>query len=121
MLRARPRWLCRLPFALAAVRVQAATDPLPSWNESAAKARIVAFVQAVTDPTGKDYVAPAERIAVFDNDGTLWTEQPMYFQAPFALDTAKAMAAKDPALAANPAIAAAAKGDTEGAGGVHRA
>jgi len=98
---------------LAAVRVQAATDPLPSWNEGAAKARIVSFVQAVTDPTGKDYVAPAARIAVFDNDGTLWTEQPLYFQAIFALDTAKAMAAKDPALAANPAIAAAAKGDLQ--------
>jgi phosphoserine phosphatase len=89
----------------------AVTDPLPSWNEGAAKARIVAFVQAVTDPTGRDYVPPASRVAVFDNDGTLWTEQPLYFQAMFALDTAKAMAAADPALAANPAIAAAAKGD----------
>ncbi len=91
--------------------VQAATDPLPSWNDGAARTRIVSFVQAVTDPTGKDYVPPGDRIAVFDNDGTLWTEQPLYFQAIFALDTAKAMAAKDPALAANPAIAAAAKGD----------
>jgi phosphoserine phosphatase len=98
-------------FALAGIRVQAATDPLPSWNEGAARTRIVSFVQAVTDPTGKDYVAPAARVAVFDNDGTLWSEQPLYFQAIFALDTAKAMAAKDPALAANPAIAAAAKGD----------
>jgi phosphoserine phosphatase len=98
-------------FALMAVHVQAATDPLPSWNDGAARARVVSFVQAVTDPTGKDYVPPGERIAVFDNDGTLWSEQPLYFQAIFALDTAKAMAAKDPALAANPAIAAAAKGD----------
>jgi len=102
--------------ALAATRVQAATDPLPSWNEGAAKTRIVSFVQTVTDPTGKDYVAPGARVAVFDNDGTLWSEQPIYFQAAFALDTAKAMAAKDPALAANPAIAAAAKGDLKALG-----
>jgi haloacid dehalogenase-like hydrolase len=105
-----------LPIALWALvlvgaSVQAAGEPLPSWNEGATKARIVAFVQAVTDPTGKDYVAPAARVAVFDNDGTLWSEQPVYFQAAFAFDTAKAMAARDPAIAANPALAAAAKGD----------
>ena len=104
--------------ALAATRVQAATDPLPSWNDGAAKSRIVSFVQAVIDPTGKDYVAPGARVAVFDNDGTLWTEQPIYFQAAFALDTVKAMAAKDPALAANPAIAAAAKGNLKALGEV---
>jgi hypothetical protein len=101
-----------------APRVQAATDPLPSWNEGAVKTRIVSFVQAVTDPTGKDYVAPGARVAVFDNDGTLWTEQPIYFQAAFALDTVKAMAAKDPALAANPAIAAASRGDLKALGEV---
>jgi phosphoserine phosphatase len=100
-------------FALSAVRVQAAADPLPSWNEGVAKERIVSFVQAVTDPTGKAYVAPDARVAVFDNDGTLWTEQPMYFQAVFALDAAKLMAEKDPAIAKNPALAAAAKGDTK--------
>ncbi len=105
-------------LAMATTCVQAATDPLPSWNEGAVKARIVAFVQAVTDPTGRDYVAPAARVAVFDNDGTLWTEQPVYFQAFFAMDTVKAMAAKDPALASNPAIAAAAKGDLKALGEV---
>jgi phosphoserine phosphatase len=104
--------------ASTATRVQAATDPLPSWNEGAARTRIVSFVQAVTDPMGKDYVAPGARVAVFDNDGTLWSEQPIYFQAAFALDTVKAMAAKDPALAANPAIAAAAKGDLKALGEV---
>jgi hypothetical protein len=104
--------------ALAATCVQAATDPLPSWHEGAVKTRLVSFVQAVTDPTGKDYIAPGDRVAVFDNDGTLWTEQPIYFQAAFALDTVKAMAAKDPALAANPAIAAAAKGDLKALGEV---
>ena len=100
-------------FALMAVRVQASIDPLPSWKEGAARTRIISFVQAVTDPTGKDYVPPAARVAVFDNDGTLWSEQPLYFQAIFALDTARAMAARDPALAANPALAAAAQGDTK--------
>jgi phosphoserine phosphatase len=105
-------------FALTAATVRAATDPLPSWNEGATKTRIVAFVQAVTDPTGKDYVPPAARVAVFDNDGTLWSEQPLYFQAIFALDTVQAMAARDPALAANPAIAAAAKGDLKALGEV---
>jgi phosphoserine phosphatase len=113
------------PFVLAAAvclvvatasRVQAATDPLPSWSEGAVKNRIVSFVHAVTDPTGKDYVAPGARVAVFDNDGTLWSEQPGYFQAMFAMDTVKAMAAKDPTLADNPAIAAAAKGDLKALG-----
>jgi hypothetical protein len=67
-------------------------DPLPSWNAGVAKARIVAFVQAVTEPGGKDFVPPADRIAVFDNDGTLWSEQPMYFQLAFALDRVRAPA-----------------------------
>jgi hypothetical protein len=73
-----------------------AADFLPSWNEGASKARIVAFVQDVTDPTSGRYVPPAERIAVFDNDGTLWTEQPMYFQLAFILDRVKALAPQHP-------------------------
>jgi hypothetical protein len=93
-----------------AARVQAA-DPLPSWNDGAAKARIVAFVEAVTQPGSKDFVAPADRVAVFDNDGTLWSEQPMYFQLAFAIDRAKAMVAKNPALASRPSVKAAAAGD----------
>jgi hypothetical protein len=97
---------------LAALPAQAQSpDPLPSWNDGGAKARIVAFVQAVTQPGGKDFVAPADRIAVFDNDGTLWSEQPMYFQLAFAIDRAKAMAAKNPQLAQKPVIKAAAAGD----------
>ena len=94
----------------ATVRAQAA-DPLPSWNDGAAKARIVAFVQAVTQPGGKDFVAPADRVAVFDNDGTLWSEQPVYFQLAFAIDRARAMAAQNPALASKPSVKAAAAGD----------
>jgi phosphoserine phosphatase len=71
-------------------------DALPSWNDGASKARIVSFVQDVTDPTSKRYVPPSERIAVFDNDGTLWTEQPMYFQLAFILDRVKALAPQHP-------------------------
>jgi len=73
-----------------------AADALPGWNDGPTKARIVSFVQSVTDPANKSYVPPAERIAVFDNDGTLWSEQPMYFQLAFALDRVKAMAPSHP-------------------------
>ena len=76
--------------------VARAADWLPSWSEGASKARIVEFVQAVTDPTSKQYLPPAERIAVFDNDGTLWSEQPMYFQLAFILDRVKALAPQHP-------------------------
>jgi phosphoserine phosphatase len=86
---------------------------LPSWNEGEAKARIVTFVQAITDKKGKDYVAPAERIAVFDNDGTLWAEQPLYFQFVFMLDQVKAAAPKHPEWKDNPAFQALAKQDHE--------
>lgn len=84
-----------LALGLAAPAAPAA-EPLPSWNDGAAKARIVAFVQGVTDPRSRSYVAPAERIAVFDNDGTLWSEQPAYFQLAFAIDRVKALAPQHP-------------------------
>jgi phosphoserine phosphatase len=71
-------------------------DPLPSWNDGASKQAIVAFVVRVTAEGGADYVPPAERIAVFDNDGTLWSEQPMYFQLAFALDRVRALAPGHP-------------------------
>jgi hypothetical protein len=74
----------------------AQADPLPSWNGGAAKSRVVAFVRAVTTEGSKDYVPPADRIAVFDNDGTLWSEQPMYVQLAFALDRVDALAPKHP-------------------------
>jgi phosphoglycolate phosphatase-like HAD superfamily hydrolase len=83
--------------ALAVLNAASAqTDPLPSWNDGPAKARIVGFVQAVTEQGGKDYVPPADRIAVFDNDGCLWSEQPAYFQLLFAIDRVKALAPKHP-------------------------
>jgi hypothetical protein len=67
-------------------RASAQTDPLPSWNDTPSKQAIVEFVGRVTKSDGPDFVAPAERIATFDNDGTLWVEQPMYVQLAFALD-----------------------------------
>jgi len=79
---------------------------LPSWNEGDAKARNVAFVQAVTDEKSKDYVPPVERIAAFDNDGTLWSEQPLYFQLVFMLEQVKASASKHPEWKDNPAFKA---------------
>jgi len=79
---------------------------LPSWNEGDARSRIVAFVQAVTEPDGKDYVAPGERVATFDNDGTLWCEQPLYFQLVFMLEQVKAAAPKHPEWKNNPAFKA---------------
>jgi len=74
----------------------AQADPLPSWNEGASKQSIVAFVQAVTNQNGPDYVAPTDRIATFDNDGTLWAEQPLYIQLAFAVDRVKALAPEHP-------------------------
>jgi hypothetical protein len=64
------------------------TDELPSWRERIAKQSIVEFVAAVTDPDSPDFVAKQDRVAVFDNDGTLWTERPVYAQLVFALDRA---------------------------------
>ena len=89
----------------------AGAQALPSWNDGAAKTRIVEFVRAVSDPKGKDFVAPGDRIAVFDNDGTLWAEQPMYFQFLFMLDQVKAAAPKHPEWKDNPAFQALASQD----------
>lgn len=66
-------------------------NPLPSWNEGAAKNSIIEFVTETTDPNSKAFISPEDRIAVFDNDGTLWSEQPYYFQLAFAIDRVKAM------------------------------
>lgn len=85
--------IAALAFAGAAL---AADDPLPSWNEGATKASIVDFVAKVTKEGGADFIVPEERIAVFDNDGTLWAEQPIYFQVAFAIDRVKAMAGDHP-------------------------
>jgi phosphoglycolate phosphatase-like HAD superfamily hydrolase len=88
--------LCCVAVSCGAPPREAPIDPLPSWNESAARKAIVDFVERTTRQGGPDFVAPAERIAVFDNDGTLWSEQPMYFQLAFALDRITALASKHP-------------------------
>lgn len=90
-------------------------DALPSWNDGAVKSRLVGFVEQVTDPESSSYVPPAERIAVFDNDGTLWAERPVYFQLLFALDRVKALAPKHPEWKAEEPFASLLKGDLEGA------
>lgn len=73
-----------------------AADPLPSWNEGASKRAIIEFVERVAKPGGADFVPPAERIATFDNDGTLWCEQPLYVQAVFMLDRLHELAPQHP-------------------------
>ncbi|MEM1208329.1 MAG: HAD family hydrolase [Planctomycetota bacterium] len=83
-------------FLLLALAPLAAGDPLPSWHDTEPKAAIVAFVEAVTDENADTFVSPAERIAVFDNDGCLWAEQPVYFQLLFAIDRVQAMADDHP-------------------------
>jgi len=74
-------------------------DLLPSWNDGAAKSRILDFVARATKPGGPDFVPPAERIATFDNDGTLWCEHPLQVQGFFLIDRVKELAAKDPGMA----------------------
>jgi phosphoserine phosphatase len=88
-------WVLALALACAATLVRA-QDPLPSWNDGHARQRIVAFVAAVTDNASKDFVPPADRIAVFDNDGTLWSEQPLYVQLAFVVDRVRALAPQHP-------------------------
>ncbi len=101
-------WICALAFAALA---SAQAPGLPSWNDGAAKTRIVEFVRAVSDQKSKDFVAPADRIAVFDNDGTLWSEQPLYVQFVFMLDQLKAAAPKHPEWQNDPAFKALATHD----------
>lgn len=95
-----------LTFASAAT-----ADPLPSWNAGPSKERIIAFVGSVTEPGTESYVTPADRIAVFDNDGTLWAEKPVYFQLIYAIDFIKAKGKSDPAFLKTDALKAAAAGD----------
>jgi len=98
-----------------------AADPLPSWNDTAPKQALFNFVDAVTRPGSPQYVPPAERIATFDNDGTLWAEQPLYFQAFFIIDRIKALAPQHPEWETQEPFASVLKGDmkTAMAGGEH--
>jgi hypothetical protein len=92
-----------------------AQEPLPSWNDTAPKKNIVAFVERVTKQGSPDFVPPAERIATFDNDGTLWAEQPIYFQLAFALDRVKALTPQHPEWKDKEPFASLLKGDLKGA------
>lgn len=83
-----------------------AADPLPSWNDGKAKSAIIDYVKKVTTPGSPDFVPVEERIAVFDNDGTLWPENPMPFQMAYAIEQARQMASKDPKVAENPMVKA---------------
>jgi hypothetical protein len=90
------------------------TEILPSWNEGAAKHAILDFVSRVTHEGGSDYVTPNKRIAVFDNDGTLWTEQPVPVQLYFAFDAAREKASESPELAKNEPFKSLLAGDLKG-------
>jgi len=110
------RWLavasCLSILTTSAAR---ASDPLPSWNDGAARQSIVTFVERVTEPGSADFVPPAERIAVFDNDGCLWAEQPMYFQAYFIFDRIQTLAPQHPEWKAKEPFASVLRGDVKGA------
>jgi hypothetical protein len=93
----------------------AADDPLPSWYDGAAKRAIVDFVRRVTTPGGTDFVPAPERIATFDNNGTLWAEQPMYFQLAFAFDRVKALAPHHPEWQEQEPFKSVLAGDLKGA------
>ena len=91
--------------------LQGQGDPLPSWNDTAPKKAIVAFVEKVTKEGSPDFVRPGERIAAFDNDGTLWAEQPIYFQVFFMMDRVKALLPQHPELKREEPFASLLKGD----------
>jgi len=100
---------------LAVGPVQARDDNLRSWNDGPTKRAIIEFVRTTTDKSSPDYIPPGARIATFDNDGTLWAEQPMYVQALFAFDRVKALAPQHPEWRTQEPFASVLKGDLKGA------
>lgn len=96
MLKHISKWICCCIALLLPASLALAGDALPSWNDNAARRAIVDFVTSVTQKGGTQFVPVEDRIAVFDNDGTLWTEQPVYFQLAFMLDRVKALAPEHP-------------------------
>jgi phosphoglycolate phosphatase-like HAD superfamily hydrolase len=103
-----------LALAVGVSSTARAADALPSWNEGKTKQAIVQFVKQVTTKGGPNFVPPAERIAVFDNDGTLWAEQPIYFQLAFVLDRVKALAPQHPEWMEKEPFKSALAGDLKG-------
>ena len=110
-----------LAIAIASITTTYAQDQLPSWNDGATKKSITDFIAKVTKEGSADFVPPAERIVTFDNDGTLWCEQPLYFQLLFALDRVKALAPQHPEWKTKEPFASLLRGDVKGAlaGGEH--
>lgn len=108
------RWIATVVvLAVCAVMAACGTGPrLDSWADGPAKQAIVGFVERTTTPGSAGWVAPAERIAVFDNDGTLWTEQPVYFQLLFAIDRVRAMAPSHPEWREQEPFASLIRGET---------
>jgi len=105
-----------IPLVLALwLPASAQTVPLLSWNDGPARKAIIEFVQVTTDKASPKFVPPEARIATFDNDGTLWAEQPMYFQLLFALDRVKALAPQHPEWKDKEPFASLLKGDVQGA------
>ena len=104
--------LLPLVMILASACAGRAENPLPSWNEGDARAAIVSFVERTTDEASPDFVPASERIAVFDNDGCLWPENPIPFQAAFAFDEINRMVSEQPALKDDPMVRALLAGDT---------
>src|SRR5436190_22044477 len=100
-----------LAIIIAGLTTAYAQDSLPSWNDGPAKKSITEFVDKVTKEGSPDFVPPAERIATFDNDGTLWCEQPIYFQLMFAFDRVKALAPQHPEWKKQQPFAAVLSGD----------
>ncbi len=100
-----------LVSAVAVTSVVNGADPLPSWNDGTTKQAIMRFVAKVTSEDSADFVPPSERIAVFDNDGTLWPEAPVPFQVAFAFDEIKRRTPQEPKLAADPMVQALLQGD----------
>ncbi len=101
--------------ACAQLAAAQSADPLPSWNDGKAKTAIIDFVKKVTREGSPDFVPVPERIATFDNDGTLWAEKPLYFQIYFILDRIKAMAPQHPEWKTQEPFASILKGDLKGA------
>ena len=113
--------LMGISVALGSLAGAQAADPLPSWTDGQAKQSIIDFVAKVSQQGSSDYVPPAERIATFDNDGTLWGEQPLYVQLLFAVDRVKALAPQHPEWKDQEPFASLLKGDVKSAlaGGEH--
>jgi len=107
------------PLALLAIITANAQDPLPSWKDGAAKSSITSFVKKITKDGSTDFVPISERIAVFDNDGCLWSENPLPFQVIFAADEIKRLLPENPEWKENASVQALLKGDTAALLGDH--